>query len=173
MHVEKIPPKWKVKYLQQMITFVPQETTEAQHMIRCAWSAVAKYRHELTSQPHLLRHRLHLFDAVVTPITTYGARTWTKTREHEKCSALPRGECFVSSRVRWKRHFKNYEMSEDAQPEDSTNDEYDQDSSISFKDVTESTSSQEDESECGIEFQEKLVKNADTTSPIQLKHRRN
>ena len=39
----------------------------------------------------------------------------------------------------------NDEMSEGAQEEDNTNDEYDQDGSISFEDDPESTTSQEDE----------------------------
>ena len=43
-------------------------------------------------------------------------------------------------------------MSEDAQEEDSTNDEYDQDKSISFEDDAESTSSHEDELEDWIEY---------------------
>ena len=46
---------------------------------------------------------------------------------------------------------KTSKMSENAQEEDSTNDGYDQDSSISFEDDTESTSSQEEESEDWIE----------------------
>ena len=43
-------------------------------------------------------------------------------------------------------------MSEDTNEEESTNDEYDQDSSISFEDDTESTSSQEEELENWIEY---------------------
>ena len=72
MHVEKVPPEGKVKYLEQMITLVDQETTEIQHRIWCAWSAFAKHRQELTSQSYLLRHGLHVFNAVVTPATKYG-----------------------------------------------------------------------------------------------------
>ena len=83
MHVEIIHPEGIVKYLEQMITFMDQETTEVQHRIRCAWSAFARDQQELTSKSYLLRHRLHLFDAVITPTIMYGAGTWTTTKEHE------------------------------------------------------------------------------------------
>ena len=85
------------KYLGQMITFVDQETTEGQHRIRCAWSAFTKHRQGLTSQSHLRRHRLHLFDAAVAPTITYSARTRTTSKEHEQCSAPLNAECFHSS----------------------------------------------------------------------------
>ena len=49
MHVEILLLIGKAKYLEQMITFVDQETTEVQHRIRCAWSAVTRHRQELTS----------------------------------------------------------------------------------------------------------------------------
>ena len=50
MHVEILLHQGKAKYLGQMITFVDQETAEVQHRIRCAWSAFARHRQELTSQ---------------------------------------------------------------------------------------------------------------------------
>ena len=84
MHVEILPPEGIVKYLEHMITFVDQETTEVEHRIPCAWSALARHRQQLTSQSHLLRHRIHLFDAFVSPTVTYGAGTWTTTKEHGK-----------------------------------------------------------------------------------------
>ena len=83
MHVEMLFLEGKIKYLGQ-ITFVDQETTEAQHRIRCAWSAFTKHRQELTSQSSRFQHRLHLFGAVVTPTISCGAGTWTTAKEHEK-----------------------------------------------------------------------------------------
>ena len=76
-------------------------------------------------------------------------------KDTKKCSALPSAGRFVSSfrqrKYRKKnkedfdgRDIHNDEIREDAQEEDSTNGEYDLDSSISFEDDTESTSSQED-----------------------------
>ena len=65
--------------------------------IRCGWSAFAKHRQELTSKSYVLRHRLHLFDAVVTPTITYRAGTWATTKEHSKCSAMHSAACFDPS----------------------------------------------------------------------------
>ena len=73
MYVEVLSPEERVLYLEQMMTFVEQETTEVRHRIRCGWSAFAKHRQEPTVQSYLLGHRLHLFDAVVTPTVTGGA----------------------------------------------------------------------------------------------------
>ena len=78
--LEILPPEGKLKSLGQMATVVDQETTEVPHRIRCAWPAFARHRQELASQSCSLRHRLHMFDAVVTPTITYGAGT----KENEK-----------------------------------------------------------------------------------------
>ena len=108
-HVEILPLEVKAKYLEQMITFVDQETTEVQRRIRCAWSAFTKHRQELTSQSYLLRHRLHLFDAVVAPTITYGAGSWATTKEHEQCSALHSAECLdLASRQKENTKAKNW-----------------------------------------------------------------
>ena len=134
MLLEILPPEGKVKYLGQMMI---------KHRVRA-------------SQSNSLRHRLHLCDAVVTPTITYGARTWNTTEEHEKCSALPSADCFDSTsrqeeKTKLEKIIRDDETSEDTQEEDSTHDEYDQDSSISFDDDEDSTSSQEEELEYWIE----------------------
>ena len=41
--------------------------------------AFARHRQELTPKSYLLRHRLHFFDALVTPATMCGAATWATT----------------------------------------------------------------------------------------------
>ena len=50
MHVKILLTEGNVKYLGQVITFVDQETIEVQHKTRCAWSAFARHRQELTTQ---------------------------------------------------------------------------------------------------------------------------
>ena len=121
-----LPLEGKVKYLEQVITFVEQETTEVQHRIRCAWSAFDRHRQKLTSQSYLLlRHRLHLIDAVVTPTMSYGARTWATTKDREKCSAIPSAECFARQKDNTKKELgekdiRDDEVSEDTQEEYST-----------------------------------------------------
>ena len=67
-----------------MITFQQQETTETRNRIRTVWTTFHKYRQELTSRNFLLKHRLRLFDAVVTPTICYASGTWTLAKEHER-----------------------------------------------------------------------------------------
>ena len=53
--------------------------------------------------------------AFVTPTITYGAGTWTTTKEHEKMLRTTSAECFVSSfrhREHTKRKAKKSEMEE-------------------------------------------------------------
>ena len=82
--VEVLPKSEKAKYFGQTITFEQQETTEIQSRIRAAWASFSRYRQELTSRYHLLRHRLRVFNMVITPTLTYGSGTWTLSQEHEK-----------------------------------------------------------------------------------------
>ena len=80
MQVQILPPEGKLKYLDDHI----RGPGNHRHRIRCAWSAFAKHRQELKSQSYLLRHRLHLFDAVVTPTITCGAGTRAKKNNTRK-----------------------------------------------------------------------------------------
>ena len=66
------------KYLGQMITFQQQETTEIRNRIWAAWATFHKYRQELTSRTYRLRHRLRLFDAVVSHTMNYASGTYAK-----------------------------------------------------------------------------------------------
>ena len=68
----------------QMITFQQQETTEIRNRIRAAWATFHKCRQELTSRTYMLRHRLRLFDAVVSPTMNYASGTWTLAKEDER-----------------------------------------------------------------------------------------
>ena len=43
-----------------------------------------KYRQELTSKNYMLKHRLRLFDATVSPTICYATGTWTPNKEHER-----------------------------------------------------------------------------------------
>ena len=93
-----------------------QDTTEVQHRFTCAWSAYARHEQELTSESHLQRHRLHFFDAVVTPTIN---NVWCLNNGYNK------------------RTRKNSDKEElDGKTSKSTNDEYDQDSSMSFENDT-------------------------------------
>ena len=67
-----------------MITFQQQETTEIRNRFRAAWATFHKYRQELTSRTDMRKHRLRLFDAVVSPTMNDASGTWTPTKEYER-----------------------------------------------------------------------------------------
>ena len=73
-----------VRYLGQLITFLQQETTEIKNRISAAWTTFHKYRQELTSKNFMLKHRLRLFHAAITPTICYASGTWAPTKEHER-----------------------------------------------------------------------------------------
>ena len=68
----------------QMITSQQQETTESRNRMRASWAAFHKYRQELTSRNYMLKHRLRLFEAAITPTICYASGTWAPTKEHER-----------------------------------------------------------------------------------------
>ena len=61
-----------------------QEATEIKSRIRAAWATFHKYRQELTSKNSMLKHRLRLFDATVSPTVCSAAGTWAPNKEHER-----------------------------------------------------------------------------------------
>ena len=65
--VETLTREESTKYLCQMITLQQQETTEIRNRTRAAWATFHKHRQELTSRNYMLKHRLRLFDTVVSP----------------------------------------------------------------------------------------------------------
>ena len=89
--------KKRTKYLGLMITFQQQETTEIRNRIRAAGATFLKCRQELTSRTYGLRHRLRLFEAVVSLTMNYASGTWTLTKEHERMINRHNAKCFGSS----------------------------------------------------------------------------
>ena len=82
MGIEILAKSENMKYLGQRISFHQQETLEIKSRIRAAWATFHKYRQELTSKKYMLKLRLRLFDATVSPTLCYAAGTWTPSREH-------------------------------------------------------------------------------------------
>ena len=82
--IEILTRSASVRYLGQLITFQQQETTEIKNRIRTAWATFHKYRQELTSKNYMLKHRLRLFDAAITPTIRCASGTWAPTKEHER-----------------------------------------------------------------------------------------
>ena len=81
MSIEVLTKNESVKYLGQRISFHQQETLGR---IRAAWATFHKYRQELTSKNCMLKHRLRLFVATVSPTICYAAGTWAPNKEHER-----------------------------------------------------------------------------------------
>ena len=71
------------KYLGQTVKFQQLETAEIKNRIWADWATVHKCRQELTSKTYMLRHRLRLFDAVVSPTMNYASGNWKLSKEHE------------------------------------------------------------------------------------------
>ena len=84
MNIEIFTRNESVKYSGQKISFYQQETTEIKSRIKAAWATFHKYRQELTSKNYMLKHRLRLFDATVSPTVCYAAGTWVPNKEHER-----------------------------------------------------------------------------------------
>ena len=84
MSIEILTQNESVKCLGQRISFDQQETLEIKSRSRAAWATFHKYRQELTSKNYMLKHRLRLFDATVSPTLCYAAGTWTPSKEHER-----------------------------------------------------------------------------------------
>ena len=84
MSIEILAKNESVKHLGQRISFHQQETLEIKTRIRAAWTTFHKYRQELTSKNYMLKHRLRLFDATVSPTLCYAAGTWAPNKEHER-----------------------------------------------------------------------------------------
>ena len=84
MSIKVLTKNQSVKYLGQRISFHHQETLEMKSRIRAAWATFHKYRQELTSKKYMLKLRLRLFDATVSPTLCYAAGTWTPSKEHER-----------------------------------------------------------------------------------------
>ena len=100
-------------------SFRTMETTEIKSRIRAAWASFTKYRQELTSKAYLLRHRLHLFNMVIT--LTLTSRMITKNlsdRHNARCFA---SQFRQSENIR--TMLKNNEEKTTKSDEEPTNDE--------------------------------------------------
>ena len=147
--IEILTGSESVRYLGQLITFQQQETTEIKNRIRAARATFHKYRQEQTSKNYLLKHRLRLFDAAITPAICYASGTWAPTKEHERMTQSAQRKMLrliIQTRRRYKKIVKHkFKTSEDLNDVDSscTDDESedgnsdishnDQDSDVSFE----------------------------------------
>ena len=138
--IEILTRSESVRYFGQLITFQHQETTEIKNRIRTAWATFHKYRQELTSNNYLLKHRLRLFDAAITP-TIQTERRYKKIAKHKVKNSEDINDIDSSC---------TNEESEDRKSDTSHND---QDSDVSFEiDHDEEIDAAEIEEEEWVEY---------------------
>ena len=137
-----------------MITFRQQETIEIKNRITTDWTTFHKYRQELTSQNYILKHRLRLLDAVITPTICYISGTWTSSKEHERMIQSTQRKILhliIKTKGRFKKIVKHKDkISEDSDNIDSscTDDESeDEKSSVSHNDQDSDVSFESDNDE--------------------------
>ena len=116
MSIEILTRNESVKYLGQRISFYQQETIEIKSRIRAAWATFHKYRQELTSKNYMLKHRLRLFDATVSPTICYAAGTWAPNKEHERMIQSTQRK-MLRLIIQTKRIYKKIEK-QDIEPKD-------------------------------------------------------
>ena len=116
MSIEILTRNESVKYLGQRISFYEQETTEIKSRIRAAWATFHKYRQVLKFQNYMLKHRLRLFDATVSPTICYAAGTWAPNKEHERMIQSTQRK-MLRLIIQTKRICKNIEK-QDIEPKD-------------------------------------------------------
>ena len=82
--VEKLTREKSTTYLGQLVTFQQQETTEIKNRIGLPGRRFTNTNKRLTSKSYLLRHRLRLFDMVITPTMNFASGTWTLSKKNMK-----------------------------------------------------------------------------------------
>ena len=154
--IEVLSKNESKKYLGQRISFHQQETLEIKSRIRAAWATFHKYRQELTSKNYMLKHRLRLFDATVSPLVCYAARTWTPNKDHERMIQSTQRK-MLRLIIQTKRKYKTIEK-QDIEPKEetgnvditeicSTDDESDDGQSTKSKDDVDSEVTFEEDSD--------------------------
>ena len=68
-----------MKYLRQIITSREPGQTELQHRVKCAWATFTHHRQEFTRKNCLLKERLGLYEATVSPTILHAVGTWAMT----------------------------------------------------------------------------------------------
>ena len=161
MSIEILTKNESVKYLDQRISFHQQETLEIKSRIRAAWATFHKYRQELTSKKYMLKLRLRLFDATVSPTLCYAAGTWTPSREHERMIQSTQRKMLrliIQTKRKYKKNEKHFMGHKD---EEGIADKTENCSTDDESGDGQSTKS-EDDLDSGVTFDEDFEKDIDT-----------
>ena len=80
-NVEVVAADSTEKYLGRALTMVNQHDAELQNRLASAWAPFFKSKSALCNRRLLLKDRLRLFEAVVTPCALYSCGTWAMTTD--------------------------------------------------------------------------------------------
>ena len=161
MSIEILAKNESVKYLGQRISFHQQETLEIKSRIRAAWTTFHKYRQELTSKKYMLKLRLRLFDATVSPTLCYAAGTWTPSREHERMIQSTQRK-MLRLIIQTKRKYKKIEKQVIEHKVEEGNDDKTENCSTDDESGDGQSTKSEDDVDSGVTFDEDSDKDIDT-----------
>ena len=82
--IEVLPATAPERYLGRQLAIEECHPTELRNRLKCGWKAFFKFRTALCDRALPIKHRLKLFEAVVTPCALYANGTWTMTADSEK-----------------------------------------------------------------------------------------
>ena len=159
LDIEILAKRESVKYLGQRISFHQQETIEIKSRIRAAWATFRKYRQELTSKKYMLKLRLRLFDATVSPTLCYASGTWSPSREHERMIQRKMLRLIIQTKRKYKKieRRKVIEHTIEEENEDKT-----ENCSTDDKSGDDQSTNSEDDMDSGATFEEDSEKDIDT-----------
>ena len=161
MNIEILAKSESVKYFGQRISFYQQETLEIKSRIRAAWTTFHKYRQELTSKKYMLKLRLRLFDATVSPTLCYAAGTWTPSREHERMIQSTQRK-MLRLIIQTKRKYKKIEKQVIEHKVEEGNDDKTENRSTDDESGDGQSTKSEDDMDSGVTFDEDSDKDIDT-----------
>ena len=150
-----------LKYLGQRISFYQQETLEIKSRIRAAWTTFRKYRQELISKKYMLKLRLRLFDATVSPTLCYASGTWSLSREHERMIQSTQRK-MLRLIIQTKRKYKKIEKQVIEHTIEERNDDKTENCSTDDKSGDDQSTKSEDDMDSGVTFDEDSEKDIDT-----------
>ena len=160
--IEILAKSESVKYLGQRISFHQQETIEIKSRIRAAWATFRKYRQELTSKKYMLKLRLRLFDATVSPTLCYASGTWSPSREHERMIQSTQRK-MLRLIIQTKRKYKKIERKKVIEHTiEEENDDKTENCSTDDKSGEDQSTKSEDDMDSGVTFDEDSEKDIDT-----------
>ena len=160
MDIEILAKSESVKYLGR-ISFYQQETLEIKSRIRAAWTTFRNYRQELTSKKYMLKLRLRLFDATVSPTLCYASGTWSPSREHERMIQSTQRK-MLRLIIQTKRKYKKIEKHVIEHTIEEGKDDKTENCSIDDKSGDDQSTKSEDDVDSGVTFDEDSETDIDT-----------